>query len=75
MSDKHYRRQPMKEGDYLFDGFCHRGFNPDIDGWRNELPDEADYPPVAMAHDVLAMFQELCALRRELWMAKKRYRS
>jgi hypothetical protein len=49
-----------KEGDYLFDGFAHRPYNEQTDGWRNAIPDPADYPAVQQANAVLDVFEPLC---------------
>ncbi len=49
----------------------HRPYREDTDGWRNEMPDAADYPGVQMAIDTLEMFRELQAERRENWRLRK----
>lgn len=67
-------RPRMGKGDYLFDGFAHRGFQEDIDGWINDQPCAMDYPAVVQAESTLRMFDELCAARREIWELKKRVR-
>lgn len=56
-----------ENGDYLFDGFAHRPYDERFDGWRNALPDPAEYPSVRAAQDVLAMFDELAEARRRIW--------
>lgn len=64
-------RKRYEEGDYLFDGFAHRPYNEQMDGWRNALPDPADYPAVQHANAVLDMFEELCAARERIWRLEK----
>lgn len=61
----------LKEGDQVFDGFCHRGFSPSIDGWRNELPTENQFPAVRQAKEILALFDALSEARIEIWRLKK----
>lgn len=57
----------LTEQDAVFDGFAHRNFREDIDGWRNEIPDASDYPCVQNALGVLELFRELQDARREIW--------
>ncbi len=61
----------LTENDYIFDGFCHRPFNKDIDGWRNGMPKVEDYPSVKMAENVIDLFNELAAAKKELWDTKR----
>ena len=65
-------RKRLTENDHLFDGFAHRCFNEAIDGWRNEMPDESDYPGVAAARDTMALFGELCEAKRRIWDLERR---
>lgn len=65
------RKYPFSEGDSLFDGVCHRPYNPDIDGWLNEQPESEEYPSVQMAQDILLMFDEIKRLRKENWELRK----
>jgi hypothetical protein len=60
-----------EKNDYLFDGFAHRSFNEDIDGWRNALPDANDFPCVRHANDVLDLFDALAASRKRIWELEK----
>jgi hypothetical protein len=60
-------RKKLKDNDPIFDGFAHRGFREDMDGWLNEQPDAHDYPALQNAYDTLAMFEEIKVLRRQLW--------
>ena len=57
----------LTKKDNIFDGFIHRPFDPSIDGWRNEIPDENDYPSVPLARDILGMWYELCSAKRRIW--------
>jgi hypothetical protein len=57
---------------HVFDGFCHRPYNEDTDGWRTELLSESDVPSVQMAKDILMLFGEVNALRKENWQLSKR---
>ena len=61
----------FKPGDHIFDGFCHRGFDPSIDGWRNEVPTESEFPAVKQAKEILALFDALSEARVEIWRLKK----
>lgn len=56
----------LTEKDYLFDGFCHRPYNENLDGWRN-LMITNEYPVVDFAHQVIEMAQEINLLRRKVW--------
>lgn len=62
----------LKEGDHLFDGFAHRPFDPNFDGWMNELPDPEDFPSVRMAEDILRLYERVARLTRENWDLKQR---
>lgn len=61
------RHQRFQEGDQVFDGFCHRPYDESIDGWRNEIIPESQYPSLAIAQDILAMHQEINELRIANW--------
>lgn len=60
------------EGDTIFDGFCYRQWQEDLDGWMNEVPSRGEYPVVAMAEGILDLYRDLTAERRENWALKKR---
>lgn len=62
----------LTELDSVFDGYMHRRFSQSIDGWMNEQPNVADYPSVQNAKDTLALFNELCKARKEIWDLKKK---
>jgi hypothetical protein len=66
-----FKKEGLKNNDYIFDGFAHRAFDERLDGWMNALPDPDDYPAVQQARDVLAMFEEIRALRKENWHLQK----
>lgn len=57
---------------HVYDGFIHRPFSEDRDGWVDTLPLESDYPSVTMARDVLALYNELCVARRRIWELEQR---
>lgn len=61
----------LTEHDQIFDGFMHRPFNPDFDGWINEMPDKYAYPSVRMAEDILCLFEELKEAKRKIWELEK----
>lgn len=61
----------MGEG-YVFDGFMHRPYDEDRDGYMKQLPNSSDYPSVQMAYDIVALFEENKALIKENWHLKKR---
>ena len=52
---------------YLFDGFCHRSYNEELDGHMKTMPRGVDYPAVQAARDVLDLFDELRAAKRRIW--------
>lgn len=56
---------------YVFDGFCHRPFKEEMDGWVEEQLTPVEVPSVQVARDILALYNECNALRRELWQAKQ----
>lgn len=55
----------------FFDGFCYRPFNPDIDGWRDEISKSEDYECVRQAQSVLDLFDDLRATQKENWKLRK----
>lgn len=55
----------------VYDGFCHRPFNEEYDGWMLEQPEINEYPAVLIAKDILAMYNEIKALRKEVWHLRK----
>lgn len=59
---------------HIFDGFCHRPFDPAIDGWRDEMPDPKAYPSLKVASDMLEMFEELQRLTKENWTLRQQVR-
>lgn len=63
-------KKRLQENDAIFDGYAHRGFREDYDGWMNDQPDVDEYPAVRIAHDTLAMYEEIQVLRRQLWYYK-----
>ena len=65
------RAGQLTEQDSIFDGFAHRNFREDIDGWMNEQPKLSEYPEVKMAYGVIELFEELKAVKRELWHTKR----
>jgi hypothetical protein len=64
-------KKPLTKHDMVYDGFVHRNFDENLDGWRNELPDPSQYPSLQMAQDILNMFDELCAAREQIWRLEK----
>jgi hypothetical protein len=64
-----YRKQPPSS---IFDGFCHRPYIERLDGWKMEQLESDDVPSVQMARDVIALFDEVNALRHENWELRKR---
>jgi len=59
--------QKYTDKDYVFDGFCHRPFNPTTDGWMNELGDEESSMAVMMAREILDLHNKLRAARKTIW--------
>jgi hypothetical protein len=57
----------LTKEDSIFDGFAHRPFNEETDGWRNSLPSPGKYPCVRHAQDVLALFEELAEAKKRIW--------
>ena len=55
----------------VFDGFCYRSYNEDTDGWIEDQPSSKEFPSIDMARDIVAMFEEISRLRREVWRLKK----
>ena len=58
-----------KYSDYVFDGFMHRSFDDNLDGWRNEMLDPPEV--VEMARQVLDLYNGVNRLRRENWELRK----
>lgn len=57
--------------DNIFDGFMHRPFREESDGWMNEMPYIEEYPEVVAAKGIIAMFEEIRSLRKELWSVRQ----
>ena len=55
----------------IFDGFCHRPFNEETDGWILEQPDSLEYPALQIGQEIIAMYKEIKSLRRENWHLRK----
>ena len=62
-------QQRLTNSDYVFDGFMHRPFDDNLDGWRNEMLDPPEV--VEMARQVLDLYSEVNRLRRENWELRK----
>lgn len=62
----------QKEGDYIFDGFMHRGYDETVDGWRNEMPDEMEFPVLGFVEQIREMGLEIATLRKENWQLRQR---
>jgi hypothetical protein len=62
-------QQRLDDNNYIFDGFMHRPFNDDLDGWRNEMLDPPEV--VEMARQILDLYNEVNRLRRENWELRK----
>jgi hypothetical protein len=60
-------RQRLTESDHIFDGFAHRRYTEELDGWRSAQPDAVDYPCVQAAMDTIELFNELRVARRRIW--------
>ena len=56
----------------VFDGFCHRDFDPNIDGWRDEISKSDDFECTRNAESVLDMFSLLQSLQKENWELRKK---
>ena len=62
----------LENGDSIFDGFCHRPFNEEYDGWMNIPAAQNKYADVVnMAEAILEMADEINSLRRQIWTLKK----
>lgn len=55
----------------VFDGFMHRPFDPDRDGWRMEMVDAEDFPAIRLAEQILDMRDEINELRKANWRLRK----
>lgn len=59
---------------HIFDGFCHRPYDEETDGWMRAGPSESQYPVVAMARDVLELYNAVKSLAQENWRLRKEVR-
>lgn len=57
--------------DYIFTGCMERPFDPETDGWMNEMPDAGQFSIVGVANDVLDMFNEIKVLKKKNWELKR----
>ncbi len=55
----------------VFDGFCHRDYNEDIDGWQDEISKGDDFFCVQQADSVIEMFHKLRAVQKENWKLRR----
>lgn len=62
----------LTKDDTIFDGYSHRPFNPDKDGWVNEVSSMEDYLAVGMALTIMDMWSEIRRLTKENFELKKR---
>ena len=70
-SNDQERLPRFSKGDYLFDGFAHRGYDETLDGWRNVTPEPSDYACVRQAEDVVRLFDDLSRARVRIWELEK----
>jgi hypothetical protein len=61
----------MKTFNTVFDGFCHRPYKEDLDGWMESQLEEIEVPSLQMANDIIALYAEVNRLRRENWYLNK----
>lgn len=62
----------LREGDYIFDGFAHRQFHEEYDGWMNTQNAERKYfDIIQMASGILEMAAEINDLRYKNWQLEK----
>lgn len=54
-------------GTYVFDGYCHRPFEEQLDGWRRTQIAPGEYTVVDIANQIVDMAMEINRLRRENW--------
>lgn len=59
------------KGSYLFDGFAHRPFNEETDGWLNEMPSGIEFPAIDIVNNITDMFEEIVRLRKANWELRK----
>lgn len=64
-------KEGLDEHDHIFDGFAHRPFQDDLDGWRNRLPDPRHYSCVGAARSTLDLFRDLEHARIRIWELEK----
>ena len=59
---------------YVFDGFCHRPYNPKTDGWVLTQLHVHEFPVVQIARNVLDLYDECNRLNRLAWELEQRVR-
>lgn len=67
--------QRFSKDDHIFDGFCHRNFDEETDGWLNEVPDPRTFPSLQMAGDISKMYQRIVELTRENWELRQKLKT
>lgn len=55
----------------VFDGYCYRQYNADIDGWRDLSPTSLEFPIIETARQILDMAEEINRLRIRVWELEK----
>lgn len=57
---------------HIFDGFMHRPYDEERDGYMMELFNENELPSVQMAKDILYLFDQCNALIKDNWKLRQR---
>ena len=66
-SEHGFKKKPT----YIFDGFCHRPYKEETDGWMMVMKDET--PAVELAHEIIDQHKEINRLRRRIWELEQKH--
>lgn len=59
----------------LFDGFCHRDFSENLDGWRDKVSHPSEFHCVETANSIQRLFTELQKAQKRVWKLEQQLRS
>lgn len=62
----------MSHSEYIFDGYAHRRYQEELDGWRNKIPKASDYPVMSIVSDINRLFNDLCEAKAKIWELEQR---